>query len=258
MMVDRRFGDAGAQVVIEEFLRGREASFFVADRRRARAGPAVGRGSQAGLRRRRGAEHRRHGRVLAEPARHGRRWRAASWTSIVFPTLRGLAAEGRPYRGFLYCGLMITADGPKVIEFNAQAGRPRNAGRAARRSTRTCCRTCGTRPAARVESGAFRDAQRPPTSASCWRRAATRTRSRPGRPSPASTRRPRCRTRSVFHAGTAERDGAHRDRRRPRADRRRQRAGLRRGARRARTTAVAKISFDGMHYRRDIGVRAGE
>jgi phosphoribosylamine--glycine ligase len=44
--------------------------------------------------------------------------------SIVFPTLRGLAAEGFPYRGFLYCGLMMTADGPKVIEFNARMGDP--------------------------------------------------------------------------------------------------------------------------------------
>ena len=51
-------------------------------------------------------------------------WRSASCESIVFPTLRGIAAEGRPFRGFLYCGLMITADGPKVIEFNARMGDP--------------------------------------------------------------------------------------------------------------------------------------
>ena len=43
---------------------------------------------------------------------------------IVEPVLRGLAAEGHPYRGFLYAGLMLTCDGPKVIEFNVRFGDP--------------------------------------------------------------------------------------------------------------------------------------
>jgi phosphoribosylamine--glycine ligase len=43
---------------------------------------------------------------------------------IVGPVLAGMAAEGHPFRGFLYCGLMITADGPKVIEFNVRFGDP--------------------------------------------------------------------------------------------------------------------------------------
>ena len=43
---------------------------------------------------------------------------------IVDPVLRGLAAEGREYRGFLYAGLMLTCDGPKVIEFNVRFGDP--------------------------------------------------------------------------------------------------------------------------------------
>ena len=123
MMVDRRFGDAGLQVVIEEFLRGREASFFVVtdgvnamvlpsaeDHKRAFDGDqgpntgGMGAFSPSPL-----VTHEMAGRIL---------------DSIVFPTLRGLAAEGRPYRGFLYCGLMITPDGPKVIEFNARMGDP--------------------------------------------------------------------------------------------------------------------------------------
>jgi phosphoribosylamine--glycine ligase len=45
-------------------------------------------------------------------------------TSIVGPVLQGLIAEGMPYRGVLYCGLMLTADGPKVIEFNVRFGDP--------------------------------------------------------------------------------------------------------------------------------------
>ncbi len=43
---------------------------------------------------------------------------------IVQPVLRGMAAEGHPFRGFLYCGLMLTPDGPKVIEFNVRFGDP--------------------------------------------------------------------------------------------------------------------------------------
>jgi phosphoribosylamine--glycine ligase len=42
----------------------------------------------------------------------------------VQPVLRGMAAEGHPFRGFLYCGLMLTPDGPKVIEFNVRFGDP--------------------------------------------------------------------------------------------------------------------------------------
>lgn len=123
MMVDRRFGDAGSAIVIEEFLRGREASFFVlTDGVRARVLPSaedhkrafdgdqgpntggMGAFSPSPL-----VTESMAGRILDE---------------IVAPTLRGLAAEGRPYRGFLYCGLMITDEGPKVVEFNARLGDP--------------------------------------------------------------------------------------------------------------------------------------
>jgi phosphoribosylamine--glycine ligase len=43
---------------------------------------------------------------------------------IVAPTLAGMAAEGTPYQGFLYCGLMLTAEGPKVLEYNVRMGDP--------------------------------------------------------------------------------------------------------------------------------------
>ncbi len=123
MMVERRFGDAGSAIVIEEFLRGREASFFVVtDGVRARVLPSaedhkrafdgdqgpntggMGAFSPSPL-----VTEAMAGRILDE---------------IVAPTLRGLAAEGRPYRGFLYGGLMITDEGPKVVEFNARLGDP--------------------------------------------------------------------------------------------------------------------------------------
>jgi len=123
MMVDRRFGDAGAQIVIEEFLHGREASFFVlTDGVHARMLPSAEDHKRAFD----GDEGSNTGGMgafspspLITDAMAGRIFEA-----IVFPTLRGMAAEGRPYRGFLYCGLMLTAEGPKVIEFNARLGDP--------------------------------------------------------------------------------------------------------------------------------------
>ena len=123
MMVDRRFGDAGSHVVIEEFLHGREASFFVlTDGVHARVLPSA-------------EDHKRAYDGDEGPNTGGMGAFSPSplitdavagsiLEAIVFPTLRGMAAEGRPYRGFLYCGLMITPDGPKVIEFNARLGDP--------------------------------------------------------------------------------------------------------------------------------------
>jgi len=49
---------------------------------------------------------------------------SAFTTNIVNPVIAGMAAEGHPFRGFLYVGLMLTADGPKVIEFNVRLGDP--------------------------------------------------------------------------------------------------------------------------------------
>jgi phosphoribosylamine---glycine ligase len=122
-MIDRAFGDAGSSVVLEERLEGPEVSFFViADGERF--APLVA-----------AQDHKRifdddrgpntggmgafapSPLVDAEMAQRIQR-------DIVEPVLRGLAAEGSPYRGVLYCGLMLTASGPKVIEFNVRFGDP--------------------------------------------------------------------------------------------------------------------------------------
>jgi phosphoribosylamine--glycine ligase len=123
MMVERRFGDAGSQVVVEEFLHGREASFFVVtDGVSARVLPSAEDHKRA-FDGDRGPNTGGMGAFSPSPLVTGT-MAGRILESIVYPTLRGLAAEGRPYRGFLYCGLMITADGPKVIEFNARMGDP--------------------------------------------------------------------------------------------------------------------------------------
>jgi phosphoribosylamine--glycine ligase len=122
-MEARQFGAAGARVVLEECLSGPEVSFFaLCDGRRALPlrsaqdhkrifdgdrGPntgGMGAFSPSPL-----LDDGLHARVMRE---------------IVEPVLEGLASEGMEYRGFLYAGLMLTADGPKVIEFNVRFGDP--------------------------------------------------------------------------------------------------------------------------------------
>ncbi|MFO1399746.1 MAG: phosphoribosylamine--glycine ligase [Steroidobacteraceae bacterium] len=119
-----RFGDAGAEVVVEEFLDGEEASFIVmADGRHAlpfatsqdhkRVGDGDTGPNTGGM----GAYSPA---PVVTPAVHARAMR-----EVIEPTLRGLAAEGMPYTGWLYAGLMIMPDGaPKVIEFNCRFGDP--------------------------------------------------------------------------------------------------------------------------------------
>ena len=119
-----RFGDAGTEVVVEEFLDGEEASFIVmADGRHAlpfatsqdhkRVGDGDTGPNTGGM----GAYSPA---PVVTPAVHARAMR-----EIIEPTLRGLATEGMPYTGWLYAGLMIMPDGaPKVIEFNCRFGDP--------------------------------------------------------------------------------------------------------------------------------------
>lgn len=122
-MVEHRFGSAGARLVIEECLTGPEVSFF-----------ALCDGQQA-LTIGTAQDHKRifdgdrgpntggmgafAPSPLADPALHTRVIR-----DIVGPVLSGMAAEGYPFSGFLYVGLMLTSEGPKVIEFNVRLGDP--------------------------------------------------------------------------------------------------------------------------------------
>ncbi|MGA2024668.1 MAG: phosphoribosylamine--glycine ligase [Steroidobacteraceae bacterium] len=123
-MFSGRFGHAGAEIVIEEFLQGEEASFIVMvdgehvlplassqDHKRLNDGDhgpnTGGMGAYSPAPAVTGALHER---VMRE---------------IIGPTVRGLAADGSPYTGFLYAGLMIGADGSaKVLEFNCRLGDP--------------------------------------------------------------------------------------------------------------------------------------
>ncbi|MDM5178143.1 phosphoribosylamine--glycine ligase [Massilia sp. CCM 8695] len=124
MLADNRFGDAGARIVIEEFLAGEEASFIVMcdgknilplatsqDHKRlkdADEGPNTG-----GM----GAYSPA---PIVTPAMHARVMR-----EIINPTINGMAKDGIPFTGFLYAGLMIDDKGnPKTLEFNCRMGDP--------------------------------------------------------------------------------------------------------------------------------------
>lgn len=124
MLAGNTFGDAGSRVVIEEFLEGEEASFIVMvdgkhvlpmatsqDHKRVGDGDTgpntggMGAYSPAPV-----VTPDIHQRIMDE---------------VIHPTVRGMTAEGHPYRGFLYAGLMIDKSGtPRVIEFNCRFGDP--------------------------------------------------------------------------------------------------------------------------------------
>jgi phosphoribosylamine--glycine ligase len=122
-MLGGRFGAAGARVVIEEFMEGEEGSLFaLCDGQRA----VLFGGAQ---------DHKRAfdgdlgpntggmGAYSPAPVFNEALVTAAD-RDIVQPTLRAMAAEGAPYRGVLYAGLMATPEGPRVVEFNARFGDP--------------------------------------------------------------------------------------------------------------------------------------
>jgi phosphoribosylamine--glycine ligase len=124
MLVGNKMGAAGARVVIEQFLEGEEASFIVlADGRHALALAS----SQDHKRLRDGDQGPNTGGMgayspapVVTPEIHARVMR-----EVIQPTLAGMIADGLPYTGFLYAGLMISPDGGlKVLEFNCRLGDP--------------------------------------------------------------------------------------------------------------------------------------
>jgi len=123
MMVDKVFGESGTQVVIEEFLEGQEMSILAfVDGETVRAmvpaqdhkpvfdndeGPNTG------------------GMGTYTPLPHiDPRIVEESIETIIKPTAKAMVSEGRPFRGVLFAGLMLTKNGPKTIEFNARMGDP--------------------------------------------------------------------------------------------------------------------------------------
>jgi len=123
IMVERAYGDAGASLVIEEYLEGEEVSFFaLVDGETAL--PLIS-----------AQDHKRVGEGETGPNTGGmgayspapvltETLEAEVMETIVRPTVRAMAEQGQPYRGVLYAGLMMTADGPKLLEYNVRFGDP--------------------------------------------------------------------------------------------------------------------------------------
>lgn len=251
-MIAKRFGAAGATLVLEECLTGPEVSFFViCDGTRA---IPIGTAQ----------DHKRIFNDDRGPNTGGMGAFAPSplvdapladlvMRRIVDPVLRGMAAEGCPYRGFLYVGLMLTAAGPQVIEFNVRLGDP---------EAQVILSLIGE-PLLPLLVGAARgNLTDAPVRLEPQVRVGVVIASR-GYPESSESDQPitgveaaeRLDGVSVFHAGTAHRAGQLVT------------AGGRVltvvGHGRDYTTAIARayaaverISFDGMQYRRDIGKKA--
>lgn len=123
ILADGRFGEAGNEVVVEEFMTGEELSVF-----------AICDGKKA-VRLMGAQDHKRIGEGDSGPNTGGMGAYAPVSIAtkalleqvdevILAPTMKAMAEDGRPYRGFLYAGLMITPEGPKVVEFNCRFGDP--------------------------------------------------------------------------------------------------------------------------------------
>jgi phosphoribosylamine---glycine ligase len=122
-MIERRFGTAGARVVLEEYMHGVEASFFVVcDGKKALPLPSA-QDHKRVFDDDRGPNTGGMGAFAPSP-RVSPEIASRVMREIVQPVLDGMRADGLEYRGFLYAGLMITTDGPKVVEFNVRFGDP--------------------------------------------------------------------------------------------------------------------------------------
>lgn len=123
VMVDRQFGEAGARVVIEEFLEGREASFFVLCDGTTALPLTSAQDHKRILDDDRGPNTGGMGAFAPSPLITPEVQQQVM-QQIVRPVLEGLRHEGAEYRGFLYVGLMLGPLGPRVVEFNVRFGDP--------------------------------------------------------------------------------------------------------------------------------------
>ena len=123
MMVERVFGDAGDEVLIEEFLKGEEVSFFALVDGETAVPLASAQDHKAAHDGDTGPNTGGMGAYSPTPLVDDAMSQQIM-DDIITPTIKAMAAEGAPYKGVLFCGLMITEDGPKVLEYNVRFGDP--------------------------------------------------------------------------------------------------------------------------------------
>ena len=250
-MREKTLGSAGERVVIEECLVGEELSFIALTDGRGVLPLVPTQDHKAVFDNDQGPNTGGMG-AYSDDSILTERQRDYVLRRIVSPTLTGMAAEGTPYRGFLYVGLMMTADGPKVLEYNVRMGDPEAQPIMMRLRSDLVELFKGIRAA---ELGAL-DAHWSPNPAVC---VVLASQGYPGKPEVGKVITGHEAAESqggvkVFHAGTQFRDFQL----------------LTAGGRVLGVTAtaedlpsaierayaaVSKIHFEGMHYRRDIGAK---
>lgn len=249
IMIERQFGDAGSRVLIEEFLRGKEVSFIVIADGKAALPLVTTMDHKAVFDGDEGPNTGGMGTISPSPFLTDELFDEVTKT-IILPTIAGMRDEGRTFKGTLYAGLMLTEDGPKVLEYNCRFGDPETQPQMLRLESDLVDILL-----AAVEGDILRREVRwRPNASACVILASG------GYPGPyekgkviegleAASRIPGL---AVFHAGTKYENGRY----------------LTNGGRvlgvcasepslkesvRKIYGAVAGISFEGMHYRRDIG-----
>jgi len=123
IMIESAFGDAGAEVVIEEFMTGEEASFFALVDGEHALPLVAAQDHKAVFDGDEGPNTGGMGAYTPAPV-VDKAMSQRIMEEIIEPTIRGMAADGRPYKGVLFAGLMITDEGPKLIEYNCRFGDP--------------------------------------------------------------------------------------------------------------------------------------
>jgi phosphoribosylamine--glycine ligase len=121
--LDGRFGAAGARVVIEAFMEGEEVSLFALSDGQSAVLFGAAQDHKRAFDGDEGPNTGGMGAYAPAPALTPE-MEARVRESLITPTVLGLAAEATPYRGVLYAGLMLTAEGPKLVEYNARFGDP--------------------------------------------------------------------------------------------------------------------------------------
>ena len=123
MMIERAFGEAGDEILIEEFMPGEEVSFFALVDGATAVPLAAAQDHKAVHDGGTGPNTGGMGAYSPTPV-VTKKLQKQIMDDIVTPTIKAMVAEGCPYKGVLFCGLMITDEGPKVLEYNVRFGDP--------------------------------------------------------------------------------------------------------------------------------------
>lgn len=252
MLSGKMLGEAGAQVVFEECLQGEELSFLVISDGR-RFAPLVA-----------AQDHKRIGEgdtgantggmgAYSAPELLDDKMREWLLTHVARPTIEGMRTEGTEYRGILYCGLMMTARGPMVLEYNCRFGDPETQPILMRMES-DLAEALEASIEGRVSEGDFKWSQ---DASACVVIASG------GYPGTYETGKAirglegaaEVEDVKVFHAGTTRSDGVYTTSGGRVLGVTARAADLKKALARC-YEAAGKISFDGMYYRTDIGVKA--